>query len=171
MKILHVNDKNIHKLENEINSYFKNGKHVFVLVYMVGCGHCEVMRPEWAKIESVLNKNPVYNKNNDIVIIDIDGANKSSLNLGEINGFPSMKYIKNGKIEEYAGDRTLDAFIPWIETNSEIDVVNIKDSPFKMRRSIRQIRKSGKSRNSGKSRKSGKSGKSGKSRKSRKSRK
>ena len=81
MKILHVNDKNIHKLENEINSYFKNGKHVFVLVYMVGCGHCEVMRPEWAKIESVLNKNPVYNKNNDIVIIDIDGANKSSLNF------------------------------------------------------------------------------------------
>jgi len=156
MKIIHINKNNASshkKLIKLINSYCKNGKNVFILVYMIGCAHCDKMRPEWEKIETVLNKNPVYNKNNDIVIVDIDAA-YNNLKLGNINGYPSMKYVKNGKIEEYTGDRTLDAFIPWIEQNSGIDVVNIIDNPLKGGKTRRQQIKSKKSRKSKKSKKS-----------------
>ena len=141
MKFLHINDKNVasHKeLIDTINNY--KDEDVFILVYQVGCGPCEATRPEWAKIDS-LNDDPIYKNNDNIIVVDIDGAYNKNINVGEVNGYPSMKYIKNGKITEYSGDRTLDAFTHWIETKSGIDVVNLKDSPLKGGKRKRSIKR------------------------------
>jgi hypothetical protein len=51
MHILHINsEKDVSKIDQMV----KQGKDVFVLVYMEGCGPCNATRPEWAKIESAL---------------------------------------------------------------------------------------------------------------------
>ena len=53
MKILHVDPttQNVNDLNNDIS---KNNNHAFILYYMVGCGPCEMARPEWKKIEDIL---------------------------------------------------------------------------------------------------------------------
>jgi predicted DNA binding CopG/RHH family protein len=98
-------------------------KHVFILIYMEGCGPCNATRPEWSKMAHTLQKQ--YSKNKDTVIIDINKDLLSSIkNVGSINGFPTMKYItdKGNTVENYEDssiknkDRSADSFINWVES-------------------------------------------------------
>jgi thiol-disulfide isomerase/thioredoxin len=111
------------KNKNVIDDMIKNKKHVFILIYMEGCGPCNAARPEWSKMAHTLQKQ--YANNKDIVIIDL---NKNLLplvkNVGDVSGFPTMKYITNKghTVESYEDssiktkDRTVDSFINWIES-------------------------------------------------------
>ena len=108
--------------QNIVDDLIKHNKHVFVLIYMDGCGPCNATRPEWAKMSHTLKKQ--YFGRKDVAIIDI---NKNVLplikSLGSVNGFPTMKYITDqGKtVESYEDsgvktkDRSVDSFINWIE--------------------------------------------------------
>lgn len=120
MHILNIDSKkNIHKVDKMISQ----GKDVFILVYMVGCGPCNATRPEWTKIEGALKNQ--YANNDRFVIIDVnkdllDGIKK----IGSVDGFPTIKYIGNyGKIiEPYEEssvkkkDRSVNSFVNWIES-------------------------------------------------------
>ena len=111
------------KNKNVIDDMIKNKKHLFILIYMEGCGPCNAARPEWSKMAHTLQKQ--YANNKDIVIIDL---NKNLLplvkNVGDVSGFPTMKYITNKghTVESYEDssiktkDRTVDSFINWIES-------------------------------------------------------
>jgi thiol-disulfide isomerase/thioredoxin len=127
MIILHINPKNNdnNKLINQLNKYIKDGKKVFILFYMEGCGPCGMTRPEWAKIENVL-KNKY---SNDIVIADVDHRLIHLLkNVGnDPTGFPTMRYIDNKQkiIEDYEDsdnvsnkDRKIDSFVEWIQSKN-----------------------------------------------------
>jgi len=123
-----------------LNDSIKNGKHVFILIHMVGCGPCEATIPEWKKIQNVLQnqKSKKHNLSN-VVIVDMDKDVLEKLKNNDkeqrlfksvyvlnslISGFPTIKYItKNGKtIDDYEEahiklkDRTIDSFIEWINT-------------------------------------------------------
>lgn len=120
MHIFHIDSK---KDVGKVDKMIKQGKDVFILVYMKGCGPCNATRPEWDKIESALSDQ--YSKNNKLTVIDV---NKDYLqyikHIGEVNGYPTLKYIGNhGKIvEPYENssvkkkDRSVSSFINWIET-------------------------------------------------------
>jgi hypothetical protein len=122
MKVLHIdqtNKDNVHKIDEMV----KNGHDVFILVYMVGCGPCNATRPEWKKIEGTLEDQ--YADNDKLVVIDIDKDLISDVkSIGNIDGFPTMKYINNNgdNVENYEDsnikkkDRTIDSFINWIES-------------------------------------------------------
>jgi hypothetical protein len=106
---------------DEINKYVEDGKHVFILVYMEGCGPCNATRPEWAKIKDNLK----YSDNDNIVVADVDNRLSSALkHIGNIDGYPTIKYITNhGKIiEPYENssivkkDRSAQSFAEWIES-------------------------------------------------------
>jgi len=109
--------------KNAVDDIIHHKKHIFVLIYMEGCGPCNATRPEWAKMTQTLQKQ--YAKNNDVAIVDV---NKDLLPLikgiGNVDGFPTMKYItNNGKtVESYEDssvnmkDRSADSFINWIES-------------------------------------------------------
>lgn len=120
MHILHIDsEKNVDK----INKHIEDGCHVFILIYMEGCGPCNATRPEWQKLDSALRGQ--YAKNNKLAVIDI---NKDYLpdikQIGSIDGFPTMKYIGNrgSVIESYENssvnkkDRSVDSFIRWVES-------------------------------------------------------
>ena len=120
MYILHIDtNENVSK----INTMIKQGKDVFVLVYMEGCGPCNATRPEWAKIESALKDQ--YAKNDKLVVVDVNKDVMQGIkHIGSIDGFPTMKYIGNyGKtVEPYENssikkkDRSVSSFINWIES-------------------------------------------------------
>jgi hypothetical protein len=91
MKFLHINNNN----SKDINKHINNGKDVFLLIYMEGCGPCNQVRPEWKKIENIFqNKN--NQKYNNVVIADIESELLDSIKLmNQPVGFPTMKYISN----------------------------------------------------------------------------
>ena len=120
MLILHINSE---KDASKIDEMIKQGKDVFIIVYMEGCGPCNATRPEWAKIESALKEQ--YSTNDKLVVIDVNKDFISNIkHIGSIDGFPTMKYIGTyGKtIEPYEEssikkkDRSINSFINWIES-------------------------------------------------------
>lgn len=120
MHILHIDSE---EEANKIDKMIEQGNDVFILVYMEGCGPCNATRPEWGKIESALKDQ--YKANDALVVIDVNKDYLSSIkNIGDIDGFPTMKYIgDNGKtIEPYESsfikkkDRSANSFINWIES-------------------------------------------------------
>jgi thiol-disulfide isomerase/thioredoxin len=122
MLFLHItaSSKNAHLL----NQYVAQGKHVFALVYMEGCGPCIATRPEWAKLKSTLEDK--YKGNDNVVIADI---NSDALNeirdIKDVQGFPTIMYICNKghtkeefeKGKQLNKSRSVDAFVEWIELN------------------------------------------------------
>ena len=120
MLLLHINSE---KDAYMIDQLIKDGKRMFIIVYMVGCGPCNATRPEWHKMGDALNKQ--YKSDRDLVIADV---NKDFMHLikhvGNIDGFPTMKYIANNgnTVETYENsdikvkDRGVDSFINWVES-------------------------------------------------------
>lgn len=100
MRVLHINsEKDVKKLDT-LDELIKNKSDVFILVYMDGCGPCTATRPEWEKLEHILREQ--YANNDKLVIVDVNRNFLPKLkSVGTIDGFPTMKYIKNGKIETY----------------------------------------------------------------------
>jgi thiol-disulfide isomerase/thioredoxin len=123
---------------NIIDDFIKSGKNIFVLIWMEGCGPCNATKPEWFKLESALKNN----KNDDLVVLDVNQELLPNIkNLGNIEGFPTMKYITKGgkRVENYEDgairnkDRSVDSFINWIETNTnEITSTTPASSPQKV---------------------------------------
>jgi thiol-disulfide isomerase/thioredoxin len=148
MKLLHIDSiENVNKIDNLV----KQGNDVFILVYMVGCGPCNAVRPEWAKLGSSMKMQ--YPNNKKLVIIDV---NKDYLpeikTIGEVDGFPTIKYISNrGElIESYEDssitkkDRSVDSFIDWVESkilNGKVISLTPTSSPLDLYNRIKPISK------------------------------
>jgi thiol-disulfide isomerase/thioredoxin len=122
MIVMHINS-NQGKVE-QLDKYIQEGKIIFLLIYMEGCGPCNATRPEWTKIENILDNK--YKNNANLVIADIDQELLSKIPSlkKKPSGFPTMLYISNNGniIEDYEEsnldlkDRTIDSFINWIVT-------------------------------------------------------
>ena len=123
MKILHIDPKN--KNTKLFNEYVEQGKHIFVLFYLDGCGPCNATRPEWTKIENVLKNK--YEQNETLVIADVDQEFLKEIKYltSQPKGFPTIRYISDkGKTsEDYEDcpdvkdkDRKIDSFVEWIES-------------------------------------------------------
>ena len=125
----------------------RSGQKVFLFTFMVGCGHCDVAKPEWKKL-SVIKKDGVtiamLNQElldepglvNILQLDSIDEKNEEKLKekeevlkmrkeLVELTGpaptgFPNFKVVSgtSKKVEEYDGDRSMESFKKWIEKSS-----------------------------------------------------
>lgn len=123
MKILHIDPNNNNT--KMFNDYVEQGKHIFVLFYLEGCGPCNATRPEWKKIENALKDK--YGKNESLVIADVDQELLKEIKYltTQPKGFPTIRYISNkGKTsEDYEDspdvkekDRKIDSFVEWINS-------------------------------------------------------
>jgi thiol-disulfide isomerase/thioredoxin len=125
MIFLHIDPTT--KNTKHFNKYVSQGKQIFVLFYLEGCGPCNATIPEWKKIKNILSIK--YKHNNNIVIADVDQELMREIKYltNEPQGFPTMLYISNkGKINENyeecnidRKDRTVDSFIEWIESKTK----------------------------------------------------
>jgi hypothetical protein len=118
-------------LLNQLNHHLAKKKGAtFILFYMEGCGPCNATRPEWKKLE----QNERISKIPDLAIVSMNHVLANKLHgVEEPNSFPTIRYMKNGVVENYEDseipvtkDRSIDSFVEWIEskTNSE----NIKNN-------------------------------------------
>lgn len=135
MKILHINNDNGIK---ELNGDIKNGKNVYLLIYMEGCMPCNMVRPEWQKLESAFAKNE-NTLHKDTVIADVERENMSKLKLQHMPmGFPSIRMI-SGKVEDdYTNDRSSGAFVSWIDETAKKNSANKHHLQKKSKNSTRK---------------------------------
>ena len=148
MHVLHIDSK---KDVEKVDKFVKQGKDVFILVYMKGCGPCNATRPEWEMLETALKDQ--YAKNDNLVIIDINKDYLSSIkHLGNVDGYPTIKYIgKRGTIVEpyEKGERSVSSFITWIESKiNNVISTNQTSSPENVyKRLVRSEKNTNKTRN------------------------
>lgn len=82
-----------------------DGKHVFLLIYMNGCGPCNETKPKWREFESK------HENDDNVSILDIEQGSIGDVAslIGESpKGFPCMRYIKGKNIEDYEDCKNID---------------------------------------------------------------
>jgi thiol-disulfide isomerase/thioredoxin len=88
-------------------------------VYADWCGHCQSLKPEWAKM-----KKRVYSKKGrkHVIFVEIEekqiGQKMQKIEKEhgvkiEANGYPTLFKIDNGKVDYYNGNRQSDAMSDW----------------------------------------------------------
>uniref|UniRef100_A0A7N0TUS9 Protein disulfide-isomerase n=1 Tax=Kalanchoe fedtschenkoi TaxID=63787 RepID=A0A7N0TUS9_KALFE len=91
-------------------------KHDFIVVefYAPWCGHCKSLAPEYEKAANTLSSH-----NPPLVLAKVNAVEESNKALGEkfeIQGFPTIKILRNGgKIsQEYKGPRDADGIVAYL---------------------------------------------------------
>ena len=103
-----------------IISYFNNKKSnkiaggkkaniTFILYYVDWCPHCKTVKPECEKLE-----NDKSFKNITIKKINCEEDEKAA-EENNIEGFPTILFSKNGKVESYEGGREYGDFKQFLE--------------------------------------------------------
>jgi len=80
MVFLNINSASDNEKIKKLQKYYSSPTKIFMLIYMDGCGPCNETKPEWKKLENVLNK---YNQKEDIVIVDIEHQILENMKLKE----------------------------------------------------------------------------------------
>jgi len=102
------------------NKTKSNKKDIIVgKVYADWCGHCQMLKPEWAKM-----KKHIYSKKGKkhVVFAEVEekqiGTKLRKLEKDhgvkvEANGYPTLFRIEGGKVKYYNGDRQSHAMSQW----------------------------------------------------------
>ncbi len=116
--------KNADLIKSLVKDVESKDTDVYVFIYSTFCGHCKKAYSAWTefakskdgKTNSGGNKIKVYAV--DSTLFPPFGGNPFDDKIGETpQGFPTFRHIDtNGKIHEYNGERTSQAFAEW--TNS-----------------------------------------------------
>ena len=98
-----------------ITQAYKQGKKIFVLVYMNGCPYCEPLIPIWNKIELEIQQNPKYNSHIKIAKIERANLDKVSQYVKKIESFPTFLHMGKGtELTKHEPDRNHDALLEWV---------------------------------------------------------
>jgi len=105
--ILVLNDENFDKMIGE-------QKFLLVEFYAPWCGHCQALEPEYIKAAEILAK-----KHSEIRLGKLDSTKEPKITEKfKIQGFPSLKFFRNGIPIDYTGQRVAEGtegMVSWIE--------------------------------------------------------
>jgi len=87
---------------------------VLVQFYAPWCGHCKQFAPEFEVAALSL-------RSHKIPLIKVDASSERNTNLAEkyeIQGFPTLKLFRSGKVSNYGGERSADAIVSYMKKRS-----------------------------------------------------
>jgi len=94
-------------------------EHPIILVdfYAPWCGHCKKLAPEIERAATILLEKNIPAK---IAEVDADDAQNTELrNRFQIQGFPTLKFFRNGVSTDYQGERTAEAIVAFLKKQSQ----------------------------------------------------
>lgn len=78
------------------------------LYYAHWCGHCQVFKPEWAKLEKNVEEHNKKVGKGIIKCVSKEDSQMTEADKAKISGFPTIVITKNGKSYTYQGERKAD---------------------------------------------------------------
>uniref|UniRef100_A0A0G4IFW8 Protein disulfide-isomerase n=1 Tax=Chromera velia CCMP2878 TaxID=1169474 RepID=A0A0G4IFW8_9ALVE len=97
--------------ESNFDDFIKENPEALVEFYAPWCGHCKKLAPEYEKAAKALKGKVPLGKVDATVEKDL--ASKFN-----VRGYPTLKFFKKGKEQEYTGGRSEETIIQWIETHT-----------------------------------------------------
>ncbi|XP_061412900.1 protein disulfide-isomerase-like [Lethenteron reissneri] len=94
---------------------FDESKNVFVEFYAPWCGHCKQLVPIWDELGDKF-------KEDDSVVIAKMDSTANEVDGIKVHSFPTLKFFPAAagrKVVDYNGERTLDAFVKFLESGGE----------------------------------------------------
>ena len=102
------------------NKLFNDNDNGIILVHANWCGHCIQFKPEWSKFTAK------FKKSDNLIVTEIESDSFNKLQsenqdlynriAKDVNGFPSILTVKNGKVEKYLNERTSNALEEHVKT-------------------------------------------------------
>jgi thiol-disulfide isomerase/thioredoxin len=98
----------------------KGADVVIVLFYVDWCPHCVSTKPEWNKLVNKMNNQKVNGNNVNVVACNAEGstAEKEFANENNIEGYPTIKLVKENDVVDYNGARNVEALEEFIKENA-----------------------------------------------------
>lgn len=98
----------------------KEGDLVIVLFYVDWCPHCVSTKPEWNKLVNKMNNQKVNGNNVNVVACNAEGstAEKEFANENNIEGYPTIKLVKENDVVDYNGARNVESLEEFIKENA-----------------------------------------------------
>ncbi|CAJ1422766.1 unnamed protein product [Effrenium voratum] len=91
------------------------GKNAFVFFQAPWCGHCRKLQPEWDQMAKVFADTP------NVIIgqVDCTGSGQSFCGENGVQGYPTLKLWKDGRMQDYNGGRDFNSMKREVERKLE----------------------------------------------------
>lgn len=95
--------------DSTLHDFVTKNPHVLVKFYADWCMHCKSLAPEYEKAAELLKA-----EGSSIVLAKVNNEDgKELLNEFMVEGFPTLKFFKNGYAIDYTGNRQADGIVEW----------------------------------------------------------
>jgi len=85
--------------------------NILVEYYAPWCGHCKALAPEYAKAAKELKT-----KLPNVKLAKVDATVETEIaEKANVQGYPTLKFYRDGKVIDFNAGRTSDAIISWLE--------------------------------------------------------
>lgn len=105
----------VHLTDSTFNDFIANNPSVLVMFYAPWCGHCKAMKPEYTAAAKTMKDEEISG-----VLAAVDATKEREMGKRfKIEGFPTVKYFKDGEVAFDVNERTADKIVAFMKDPKE----------------------------------------------------